>query len=341
MGTMRKLNERAAIATQLSYSQDGQWAPLPEWARYLLTLGTIVSTTPGATATKTVLAVALPTRAYAAPLLAAGVVLGRSIEAAGQGHSGGHFEMLCNLPIGTALIYSLGDRLVPAVFEGRKVFDIEGKVRIGVRIQKKAAGAGTHFLDERQARAVQVRPGLNGEEAFRQRLPRLAGTAEDRSRNQFLENMIRHDDLTDFLTQPRLDTRLIGIADTLHKEADLQLMNTGHAGQGKGTLQDLIRCRRFMPDGYAYRTDLTPSSAPQLSQQFSYATVFDGALAYLRWRDECRDTHQIIALDRSAAHLHDATNIINQAYLNRAASDTRALPSPAGIETLIFEEYQP
>ena len=338
---MQELNKREAIAAQLSYSHDGRWVPLPEWAQYLFTLGTIVSTTQGSAATKTVLAVALPTRAYAALLLAAGVVLARSIDPAGQGLSAEHFEMLCDLPIGTALIYSLGDQLVPAVFEGRKIFDIEGKVRIGVRIQKKAAGAGTHFLDETQARAVQVRPGLNGEEALRQRLPRLAGTAEDQSRNQFLENMIQHDGLTDFLTQPRLDTRLIGIANMLHKEAGLQLMSTGHAGQEEGTLQDLIRCRRFLPDGYAYRTDLTPHSAPKLSQQFPYATVFDGALAYLRWRDECRGTHQIIVLDRSAAHFHDATNIINQAYLNRANSGTRTLPPPAGIETLIFEEYQP
>ena len=338
---MQELNKREAIAAQLSYSHDGRWVPLPEWARYLLTLGTIVSTTQGAAATKTVLAVALPTRAYAALLLATGIVLGRSIEPAGQGISAGHFEMLCDLPVGTALIYSLGDRLVPAVFEGQKVFGVEGKVRIGVRIQKKAAGAGTYFLDDHQARAVQVRPGVDGEEAFRKRLPRLTGTAEARSRNQFLENMIQPGGLTDFLTQPRLDTRLIGIANTLHKEARLQLKSTGHAGKGKGTLQDLIRCRRFLSDGQAYRTDLTPSSTSQLAQQLPYATVFDGALAYLRCRDECRGAHQIIAFDRSAAHFHDATNIINQAYLNRANSDTRTLPSsPAGIETLIFEEYQ-
>ena len=340
---MQELNKREAIAAQLSYSHDGRWVPLPEWAQYLFTLGTIVSTTQGAAATKTVLAVALPTRAYAALLLATGVVLGRSIDPAGQGLGAEHFEMLCDLPIGTALIYSLDDQLAPAVFEGRKRFDVdvEDKVRIGVRIQKRAAGAGTLYLDEHQARAVQVRPGVDGEEAFRKRLPRLTGTAEARSRNQFLENLISHGGLTDFLTQPRLDTRLIGIANTLHKEVGLQLMSTGHAGRGEGTLQDLIRCRRFLSDGHAYRTDLTPSSASQLSQQFPYATVFDGALAYLRCRDECRGTHQIIALDRSAAHFHDATSIINQAYLNRANSDTLTLPSPAGIETLIFEEYQP
>ena len=155
------------------------------------------------------------------------------------------------------------------------------------------------------------------------------------------KTMIHHDDLTDFLTQPRLDTCLIGIANTLHKEARLQLKSMGHAGKGKGTLQDLIRCRRFLSDGQAYRTDLIPSSASQLAQQLPYATVFDGALAYLRCRDECRGTHQIIALDRSGAHFHDATNIINQAYLNRANSDTRTLPSPAGVETLVFDEYQP
>ena len=338
---MQELNKREAIAAQLSYSHDGRWVPLPEWAQYLFTLGTIVSTTQGAAATKTVLAVALPTRAYAALLLATGVVLGRSIDPAGQGLGAEHFEMLCDLPIGTALIYSLDDQLAPAVFEGRKRFDVEDKVRIGVRIQKRAAGAGTLYLDGHQARAVQVRPGVDGEEAFRKRLPRLTGTAEARSRNQFLENLISPGGLTDFLTQPRLDTRLIGIANTLHKEVGLQLMSTGHAGRGEGTLQDLIRCRRFLSDGHAYRTDLTPSSASQLSQQFPYATVFDGALAYLRCRDECRGTHQIIALDRSAAHFHDATSIINQAYLNRANSDTLTLPSLAGIETLIFEEYQP
>ena len=338
---MQELKGCPEIGDQLSYSHDGRWAPLPDWAQYLLTLGSTLSRAQGSSTTKKVLAVALPTRAYAALLLAAGVVFGRPAGGEGQGLTAEHFAMLCSVPIGTALIYSQGDRLVPAVFEGRKVFDVEGKVRIGVRIQKKASGAGTHFLDERQARAVQVRPGLNGEKALRQRLPQLAGKKEDLSRNPFLENMAEHDWLTDFLTQPRLDARLIGNANTLHKEAGLRLMSMGHAGPGEGTLLDLIRCRRFLSDGHAYRTDLTPSSAPYISQEVRYATVFDGARAYLRWRDECRDTHQIIALDRSDVHFHDAANNINEAYLNRAASDTRSLPSPAGIETLIFEEHRP
>src|SRR6266508_829484 len=74
----------------------GDWLPLPDWACFLIELGSAMAASDNASS-RVIAAVATPTRAYAAALCAAGLVLARaalpvSLDAAT------HFAFLRTLP---------------------------------------------------------------------------------------------------------------------------------------------------------------------------------------------------------------------------------------------------
>ena len=58
-----------------------------------------------------------------------------------------------------------------------------------------------------------------------------------------------------------------------------------------------------------------------------YATLFDGALSFLKWREAWRQTHWIVVLDRTDSHFADAVNVLNQEYVSdRVDAELPALP---------------
>src|SRR4051812_14368091 len=83
----------------LCYSDGVQWRYIPEWARFLVDLGSYVATT-DTPKHRLVIGLALPARAYAAAFTALGIVLARSLLVAGKANLSEHFQELCLLPAG-------------------------------------------------------------------------------------------------------------------------------------------------------------------------------------------------------------------------------------------------
>jgi hypothetical protein len=108
-----------------------------------------------------------------------------------------------------------------------------------------------------------------------------------------------------------------------------------------GTLQDILKIRRFAGEGHTYRSEVMAVAAEALPEITSpYTTLFDGALSFLKWREAWRQTHWIVVLDRTEPHFAEAVNILNQEYVSdRLDAEVPILPRlPDGMDVLLFKE---
>lgn len=319
---------------QLHHQSDGgEILALPNWAQACFHLGSMIVRWDDSRA-RIVVALALPTRAYAALTVSAGIVLERAkIQII---DTQANFQHLLKLPLGTALLYKLRGRPLRAVFDGTQV--IHGETRIRVRVQKKSAGGGTHLLDASQSLAVEVVTDIDGEGALSHRFQRAKN-----SRDLFLKNLLSHVEVDEVLLYPRFDCLIIGTIIPLRNEMKLQLATSGRHGIQSGTLQDILKIRKFIGQGHTYRSEVMAVLAEDLPESSTpYATVFDGALSFLKWRDTWRQTNWIVVLDRTEPHFADAVNILNQEYVSdRLDTALPVLPQlPEGMDLLLFKEAQ-
>src|SRR5438132_5000200 len=104
------------LAGRLRYQgQTGDWHELPAWAGFLLRLGATIAVT-GPEVPRWILAVSVPTRAYAASLLATGAV-SRLAEQPTAANAAAHFAYLRGLPLGTTVSLVTGRTKKSAVLE--------------------------------------------------------------------------------------------------------------------------------------------------------------------------------------------------------------------------------
>lgn len=129
---------------------------MPQWARFFIDLGCQTALACRRSQNRLVVASAVPSRAYAAAFMAAGVVVTRSTRGGNSQNVKSYFQSLIRLPIGTALLYRQGDRIYPAILDG--VSDFEGEPRIRVRTQDRKAGGLTDLIPAHRARDISVLP---------------------------------------------------------------------------------------------------------------------------------------------------------------------------------------
>lgn len=323
--------QSATAGEEVLLVSDGKATVLPRWARAYLSIGETIAQWDDHN-TRMVVGIALPTRAYAALMISAGIVLEREkteiIDATAN------FHRIMELPLGTALLYKVKGKSIRAVFDGTQT--VHGDLRLRVRVQKKSAGGGTYLLDAPQALALEVLPGIAGERGLSDRVHRAR-----KSEELFLKNFLSHTLRDEFLLYPRLDCLVIGTTAMLREETQLGLVSTGRYGTHPGTLQDILKVRKFIRQGQTYRSEVMALGIEALPDTVvPYLTIFDGALSFLKWRDSWRQTHWIAVLDRTETHFPEAVNVLNQQYVtDRMNAEIPVLPTlPAGMEILLFKE---
>ena len=108
-------------------------------------------------------------------------------------------------------------------------------------------------------------------------------------------------------------------------------------------MQDILRVRRFMADGQAYRMNIfridnrKPLRPPDGA--LPHAVIFDGAGGFLKWRDYWRNCHWIVVIDRTEPMAREAAGVLNRDYIeNRIDGKTLdGIPAaPVGIELLSY-----
>ena len=190
-------------------------------------------------------ALAVPTRSYAAVLVAAGAVISKAktTDTKGQVSPAAHFEMLSSLPAGTAVTLRKGEKAVKGIFVGTKDVKNDGTAMIGVQTQSGKGGSLTEWLPEESSLKVQV------SSRTWTRLPVNLEKAGDvnTSGSEFIAQVFQGADLWNFVTKSRLDCVILGSVGPLVQEATATKLFVGSRWQeaSTGTLRDILRIRKL------------------------------------------------------------------------------------------------
>ena len=323
------------------YWSNGQRFPLPSWAMFYMQLGAVIAETDH-TQRNLVTALAVPTRSYAAVLLAAGAIVSKmkATDTNPQDSLEAHFEMFRNLPIGTSVTLPKFGKTVKGKFLGIRDKGIDGAEAIGVQIQKSKKGALTYWLPPESSLKVQI-----ASKPWNQ-LPANPAKAADvsSSSSEFISLIFQGSDLRNFVTRSTLDCVILGSRKTILQEAKETKMSVGPRTleTSAGTLLDILRIRGLSSSNEAFRSDIFPvnpkNNAMESEEMIPHVAVFDGAVGFLKWRDIWSQSNWVVVLDRTEPRFEEAVQVINQEHFSRISDETLKLPAapPVSVELVSF-----
>lgn len=315
-------------------------APLPEWARFFIDLGWDIANayTKGE---RLILAIAVPTRAYASALIATGFVLSRASEnRKGQNTDEEYFKQLWNLPIDTPVYIDDGEKRVlgKIKFHIDKAYD--NHPRIGIQVQHDRCRRNVNYLPINMCRMVE--PFTDKLESIPKSIKSVSGSQY----NRFVRTIVQDLNIWDFSTKSCLECLILGDVGVLRQEVNERAFTVkGTQGYLTGALFDILRVRRFSGQK-AYRSNVIPvrGNKPPATSDGSVpqVVIFDGARGFLKWRDNWRHTNWVILLDRTEAAFLAAVQEVNTESLSRHDNEIPLAMSalPAGVELIAYQETQ-
>ena len=323
------------------YWTDGQKLPLPSWGKYYLRLGAAVAQSNDAHQSL-ITALAVPTRSFAAVLIATGVVISKAkaIDAKRQVSPEAHFDMLSTLPIGTSVILRRGEKTVKGLLLGARDIRNNGTKMIGVQTQNQKGGSLEEWLPVSSSPKIQVST------TAWTRLPADSEKAKDvrTSRSDFVSHVFQGADLWNFVTKSAFDCLILGNVRPLVQEVTETKLTVGPRGRetSGGTLQDILRVRRLHTNDDAFRSEIFPVNARNQTmpseEMEPHLVIFDGALGFLKWRDNWAHCDRVVVLDRTEPRFTEAVQMINEEYLSRVKERDMGLsePPPRSVELVAF-----
>lgn len=316
---------------QLCYMENSDVLPIPSWVRSFIELGWAISGTNSA-GTRVMIGLSVPTRAYVAGLLCAGVVLGRTSQRYEDPEA--RFRRVSRLRVGTPLLLLKNGKRFKAIFEG--VSEVHGRTMLRVRTQDVRGGNLTELVSVEHCHNVIVgdRPVELPKNQSGRRMAGLAGFAEE------MFSIITEKGSS---LESHLDAIVIGKPGLFGTEVNETgfAVSTSTEDYSKGSLQDVIRVRRFLATKVGYRTDIlwNLSDNPEVPQDS--VVIFDGADGFLKWRHLLTGNDCLIVLDRTESRFFDAVNEVNTTFLTTRVDQPFPfdLPEmPSGVELTAFEE---
>ena len=342
------------------YCTDGsRQAIVPDWFCSYLRLGAYLCRT-SESDRRLVIAVAAPTRAYAAILTAAGLVVERLRTETRGVNSGDHIEMLRGVEKGTPVVIHAETSKTKGVFVGVRNNFYNGQAYVGVQVAGPGGRDGglTTWLPPQLARNVAIVEAATGRPRKLPREPRI----EELVRNQaFVSHFLPLDAQRLLATKSQAECTIVGPIGLLKREAAetaFAVPRSGYAARravlqrtrtwvretprlAMGFLQDIVRVDRFCKNEETFRSTIVPSTTmPQVDGNESSVVLFDGAAGYLKWRQCWPKAHFVLFLDRTEAHFVDAVNLINTGFASRDGEDEIHDPAilPPGVEAISYWE---
>lgn len=297
--------------------------PLPAWARYLAELGSLVGTD-HKTSDRLVLAVGLPTRVYAVPIIAAGIVAVRTrLEPTTDGAA--HFDTVCTAPPSTPVLLEIGGRRMKGTFLGPLAYRGQRWARV------KLANGETHSVGEADALRIAI-PSLGVLASPQHLLP--TGTIVQR--RGFLRQALGRAALTNITRESRLECVLVGRRSVLcHEATELRVAIPSAADpkrMHRARLSDVLRIRKLLRAGQPFRSEVVSAIGRRASadagDDVPFAAVFDGATSFLKWRHLWPQSHWVVVLDRTEPRCAEAAGVVDALYQDRAVGGPVPVPIP-------------
>lgn len=321
----------------LNFEDSGKWYSLPAWAEYFINVGKHLASAEQSDS-RVVLAIVVPTRAFAAAFVSLGMVISDAELRDHTSHAA-HFENLFDLPVGTRVIYRPGPgKTLKGVLQDPEEY--RGKLHVRVQVHSRDGGGLTYLVDE--SHALQVQPARHSG-----KLPKKQGLENARFANRFVDSLLGEADPVQLGLRSKLCCAIVGRRDALEHEirkTPLAIHVNGRP-HAEGMLQDVLRVDRFVTEQQSHRSALVPVGAEPPSgdviKNVEMGVVFDGAFGFLKWGDRWRLRHQVVILDRTESYCDDAISAINTRFSQNRTDGEAALPTsaaPAGGEVLAFRE---
>lgn len=318
----------AAFADALFGWTDGPIA-LPAWARFYLHLGASLETT---VAERHCTAIATPTRGFAAALIATGHVL-RHATVSHRPEPAAVESAIRGLRPGTPLFYFPSP---VCKWEGEfagVVTTTSEFAMIRIRDRDDVADSRTICVPARRWSHIVVPDSSFPVERLRasaRRLP-LAG---------LLAGLPDANCLAERAHFSLAMCHIVGNIRALRDEICETLFATSSgASQFTGTLNDILRVKRWSKPDDGVLTDVLPARdiRDDLPSHVSLA-IYDGASAFLRYRDLWQPSKSVLILDRAEHQFDDAAAEVNRLLLSGARLQ---LPPgtnpPTSLEIAMFE----
>jgi hypothetical protein len=283
---------------------------------------------------RTIVALSLPTRAYAACFMACGI--------------------LYKLATNTVMEYSLEDtinKLVPGnnveyiardgkkytgIFSGIKNVSGEQFITIKAKVGKKNGCAEWKYM--RIADAFKIQPVNGGVDITKnQRGTKII------SNRDFLTCLLGESIATKYAMQTKLDIAIVGQINLLRHEANTNfiLRDLDNDVPCKGNFSDLLRIKNFLADNTSYRTKIFKNTICNDDIDTDAKIIlFDGSKAFINRHECCNKLNWLVVLDRTDTDYFNAVEILNTAYQTRRL-DTNCHDFglvPAGMTIQYFQE---
>ncbi len=322
------LMQEAALLEHLECRGADGWAPLPEWARFMLRAGAAAATIQP-DAGRLVIALSVPTRAFAAALAATSAVATAFRETPSDRDGAAHFRYLSSQAAGTPVTHRRDNSLEQGTLLGIQEDDAgDGKPRLVVQLAKEKI-----LLPEELCERIQV---ITNPGELTSRRKQLVKAPE------FLARALKEADIPSLSGTTRVDCVIVGVKRLLEYELATERFAVSDGGRlYEGHLQSIVRAREFAGQNDPFRCSVIPASAEGDGQPLDSApttVIFDGVAAFNNWRSAWPSSNWLVIIDRSSPSADDGAAAINQAHAMRAAEadELRELSVPAGVEMLTY-----
>jgi hypothetical protein len=311
-------------AHSLVYASGDQAVKLPEWCRFLVALGTSLGTLER-DSRQAYVAISVPTSAFAAPMLATGVVVSRAL--AGSVDKETHFRRLRALRVGTSVSIELNGMRLVGHLAG--TLELEAEVRLGVRLQNSRGGNLTRFFSTRECLSIRplAAPVLDLPE--KQRGQRVGGG------HAFLESWLGPSVEAELLGRAQLDCVIVGPKSRLLEEIQEHRFGVaaGSGGPAWGTLAEVLRLGQLLPPSENRRCELVSADRRHDGVEIEdtpHVCLLDGAKSILRDRQRWPGSHRLMIVDRSEPSTAQAVAALLEELqlLDWAEPMAALLPSP-------------
>lgn len=310
---------------------DGKWKTLPLWGQLLFDLGCSLGSL-NSSENRIVVGVALPTRAYAAPLTAMGVVAGKLSLTTSGDDALTRFQQIASLTIGTSLIYRKPDKVVKGTFEGIE----EDKGCSTIRLR---AGSQYYLLPPSLALQVEI-PTKEFTSP-----PKRADRRTSNEVSPFLSLFLGKEAAKAVTLQSEIDCVMIGSLGRLKEEVnETQFAVKDSSGAFiSGTFQDVIRVRRFSSHE-AYRSDVYHVHSNEnvgSYQEIPLVAIFDGATSFLKSREIWHDSHHIALFDQTEPEFDAGVQAFNEDFIKHHLDNvdlSRPIKIPVQVPLSIYQE---
>jgi hypothetical protein len=327
------MTARIAKSHELRFQYGKEWCKLPQWAIFLVQLGSSIAHAQTADR-KIVVAISVPTSSFAAAFVALGRILSEQIHEPAKTALDEHFQYLAGLRHGTPVVYFNGEALFRGPYLG--IVRCHGEDCILINIK-----GGKCMVPKPRCLLVELQPESEDGSPLVTRKGRL------RNPKPFVSQFFSLAEHYRVLCSTTKSVLIVGEKNRLRTELQSPFLIPNGSRPHEGTLQDLVRVAKFSAGGIGCRADVLARSRghigpASLSADSKALVILDGAMSVIKWAHQFPASDSISILSPTEAEFGTGMDLANTRYQNRL--DDCVFPGlgvpPAGVEIMAHVERQ-